>query len=67
MKVHEVAAKNNIPVKTRIKQRVPWEDDIILKKRENIKMTYLEKLIRKTRKSDAELKEANKDLREAYD
>ena len=67
MSAHEEAAKNNIPVRMKIKQHVPWEDENILKERENVKKTYQENLKRRTRKSNAELKEAKKHLQEAYD
>ena len=67
MSAHEEAAKNKIPVRMKIKQHVPWEDENISKERENQKKTYQENLKRRARKSNAELKEAKKHLQEAYD
>ena len=67
MKAHEVATINNIPKKMRIKHRVPWEDDNILKKRENLSKIYQENLKRKTRNSTDKLKKAKRELQEAYE
>ena len=67
MSAHEEAAKCSIPVKVRLKQRVPWEDENILEKRETAKKAYEESLKKKTRRSVAKLEDAKKELQEAYD
>ena len=67
MSAHNKAAKASVPVKAKVKQRIPWEDENITAKRESVKKAHEESLKRRTRRSVANLEEAKKDLLEAYD
>ena len=67
MLAHEEAAKRKVPVKVRVKQHVPWEDENIIAKRETARKAYEVSLKNKTRGSLAKLEEAKKELQEAYD
>ena len=67
MSAHEEAAKSRVPVKVKVKQHVPWEDENIIAKRETARKAYKESLKKKTRGSVAKLEEAKKELQEAYD
>ena len=55
------------PVKAKIKQHVPWENENIIEKREMVKNAYEVCLRRNTRISAAKLEEAKQDLQENYD
>ena len=67
MSAHNKAAKASVPVKAKVKQRIPWEDENITAKRESVKKAHEKGLKRRTRRSVANLEEAKKDLLEAYD
>ena len=64
MSAHEEAAKSNIPIKEKLKERVPWENKYITSKREAVKETS--KKIKHTRKSSTLLDQMKKDLDDAY-
>ena len=63
---HKEAAKRKVPVKVRVKQHLPWEDENIISKRETARKAYEVSLKEKARESVAKLEEAKKELREAY-
>ena len=60
MLAHEEAAKKHIPVKNRVKQHVPWENDNIIAKRKAVRDALNEATQRKTRSSAKKLKDASK-------
>ena len=66
MTAHAKAAEISVPVKVKIKQHVPWENENIIEKREMVKKVYEVCLRRNTRSSAARLKEAKQDLQESY-
>ena len=66
MSAHEKAAEISVPVKAKIKQRVPRENENIIEKREMVKNAYEVCLRRNTRSSAAKLEEAKQDLQESY-
>ena len=55
---HAKAAEISVPVKAKIKQHVPWENENIIEKREMVKKAYEVCLRRNTRSSAAKLEEA---------
>ena len=61
------AAEVSVPVKAKVKQHVPWENENIIEKREIVKKAHEECLRRNTRSSVAKLEEAKQDLQESYD
>ena len=67
MTAHEKAAEISVPVKAKIKQHVPWENENIIEKREMMKNAYEVCLRRNTRGSAAKLEEAKQELQESYD
>ena len=66
MTAQEEAANISVPVKAKIKQRVPWEDRQIIEKRESTRTVYEEHLKKKTRSSEARLEDKKKELNEVY-
>ena len=63
---HEEATKRHIPVKSKVKQHVPWENDVIAGKREAVKEAFNESTQRKTRNSAKKLHDARKELEDGY-
>ena len=55
------------PMKAKIKQHVPWENENIIEKREMVKNAYEVCLRRNTRSSAVKLEEAKQELQESYD
>ena len=64
---HKEAARIHIPVKKKVKQHVPWENELVSSKREEVKKAFEETLARKTRSKVEKLEKAKKELQDAYD
>ena len=64
---HEKVAEISVPVKAKIKQHVPWENENIIAKREMVKNAYEVCLRRNTKSRAAKLEKAKQDLQECYD
>ena len=62
------SAEIGVPVKAKTKQRFPWENEIIVEKREMVKNAYEVCLRRNIREAGAaKLEQAKQDLQESYD
>ena len=64
---HEKAAEAHIPIITKVKQHIPWENKEISMKREKLKDAFQDSMRRKTRSSMAKLAEAKIEFQNAYD